>query len=105
MAKSKRSKATDISQKVKLRVWERDKEECIICKSHKAMPNAHYISRAKGGLGIEENVVTLCLSCHHEYDNGSKRREYEKLIQEYLKDYYGEEWKEEDLVYNKWKGT
>ena len=24
----------------------------------------------KGGLGIEQNVVTLCIQCHHDYDNG-----------------------------------
>jgi 5-methylcytosine-specific restriction endonuclease McrA len=67
------------------------------------MPNAHYISRAKGGLGIEQNVVTLCIKCHHDYDNGSKRHENAKKIKEYLKSLYGEKWKEENLIYNKWK--
>ena len=38
-------------------------------------PNMHYISRAQGGLGIEENVVTGCQECHHEYDNGAKREQ------------------------------
>lgn len=32
-----------------------------MCGSSYAMPNAHYIARAQGGLGIEENIVTLCL--------------------------------------------
>lgn len=101
--KSKRSKATDISQKIKQIVWERDNKQCIICGKHNAMPNAHYISRAHGGLGIPENVVTLCLECHHDYDNGSKREENGKIIKEYLKNYYGKKWKEENLIYNKWK--
>ena len=98
--KSKRSKATDISQKTKEIVWERDNKQCIICGNHNAMPNAHYISRAKGGLGIPQNVVTLCIMCHHDYDNGSKREENRKIIKEYLKSKYLN-WNEENLIYKK----
>jgi len=55
--KSKRSKATDISQSVKMKVWERDNHCCIVCGyNQNVMPNGHYISRAKGGLGIEQNI-------------------------------------------------
>lgn len=54
--KSKRSKATDIPQKVKQAVWERDGGRCVVCGCcRNVMPNAHFISRSKGGLGIEEN--------------------------------------------------
>ena len=76
--KSRRSKATDIPQKVKQAVWERDGGRCVICgNTHNVMPNAHFISRANGGLGIEENVVTLCTEltpnkCHRKYDFGTK---------------------------------
>ena len=104
MAKSKRAKATDISKKVKEEVWERDKGRCVICGSMYAMPNAHYISRAHGGLGIPQNVVTLCFQCHHDYDNGSQREHHGNLIKRHLQMKY-EDWKEEDLVYNKWKDT
>lgn len=72
------------------------------------MPNAHYISRAKGGLGIEENIVTLCTSltankCHERYDNGTKeeREEIREKIKRYLMDYYPG-WDEGQLVYRKW---
>ena len=99
--KSRRAKATDISQKVKKIVWERDGHRCVCCGSTCAMPNAHYISRAKGGLGIEQNIVTLCQHCHHAYDNSTQRPFFEKLIREYLKETYGEEWNEENLVYKK----
>lgn len=44
---SKRSKACDISPKVKKKVWERDNHCCIICGSPYAMPNAHYIKRSQ----------------------------------------------------------
>lgn len=98
--KSKRSKACDISKKVKDEVWERDEHHCIICGSYQAMPNAHYIARSHGGLGIAQNIVTLCLECHHQYDNGIYRKKYKKLIEAYLRSKY-EDWNEQDLVYKK----
>ena len=103
--KSKRSKACDISQKVKKRVFERDEGRCIICGSYSAMPNAHYIPRSKGGLGIEENVVTLCLDCHRKLDQSSQRKEMLSYIKAYLKGYYGGEWKQSKLVYHKYENT
>jgi 5-methylcytosine-specific restriction endonuclease McrA len=96
--KTKRAKACDIPQKVKNIVWERDNHCCIICGSPNAMPNAHYIPRSQGGLGIEENIVTLCLECHRRYDQSSKRPLYGEMIKEYLKRQYTN-WNEKDLVY------
>ena len=101
--KSKRSKATDISQKVKEIVWERDHHKCIYCGSNFAMPNAHFISRSHGGLGIEENIVTLCQKCHHNYDNGKSKELKEDIryrIQTYLMSCYPE-WNTESLIYKK----
>ena len=101
--KSKRSKATDISKEVKERVFERDNGRCIIC-GRPGMPNAHYIRRSQGGLGIEQNIVTLCLACHTAYDDGFKREEYGKKIREYLLYIYSfNGWNEDDLKYTKWK--
>ena len=98
---SKRSKACDITKKVKDIVWERDEHKCIICGSYQAMPNAHYIARSHGGLGIPQNIVTLCLQCHFDYDNGKYHKEYKKLIQSHLRAIYGDEWNEEKLIYKK----
>ena len=106
--KSKRSKATDISQSVKMKVWERDNHCCIVCGyNQNVMPNGHYISRAKGGLGIEQNIVTLCTEltpnkCHRKYDFGSKeeRERIGKIIKEYLQSQY-DDWDEENLYYHK----
>lgn len=97
----KRTKACDIPQNVKQIVWERDREQCIICGSNKAMPNAHYIARSHGGLGIPENIVTLCMNCHYQYDHTSNRKEYRALIKNYLKSKYSE-WDENKLIYKKW---
>lgn len=99
--KSKRSRACDIPKKVKEKVWERDEHRCIACGNLQAMPNAHFIPRSKGGLGIEQNVVTLCLDCHFKYDNTDKRPIYREYIKNYLQGKYGAEWDEEKLVYKK----
>lgn len=99
--KSKRSKACDISQKVKNKVWERDNHHCIICGSPYAMPNAHFISRAQGGLGIEQNIVTLCMDCHHKYDNGDSRISIGYKIESYLNACY-KNWNIQDLYYKKY---
>lgn len=106
--KTKRANATNISKKVKEIVFERDKGKCVICgNSYNVMPNAHYISRAKGGLGIEQNIVTLCTEltpnkCHRKYDFGTRkeREEIKEKIKKYLGSKY-DNWKEEDLYYKK----
>lgn len=107
MPKSKRAKACDISQAVKKEVWRRDRGRCIICGSPYAMPNAHYIPRSKGGLGIPQNIVTLCTNfapnkCHYNFDFGDaeKREEIGTKVRDYLKGYYPD-WNEEDLYYQK----
>lgn len=99
--KSKKAKATNISKEVKAKIYERDGGLCIIC-GKPGIPNAHYIRRWKGGLGIEENGVTLCPLCHHEFDNGEKREEYKEKIRDYLKGIYPN-WSEEKLIYKKWE--
>lgn len=106
--KSKRSKATDIPMSVKKKVWERDNHCCVVChNSCNVMPNAHYIPRSKGGLGIEENIVTLCTrftknDCHYKFDNGTEKEKEKigKIIRDYLKSQY-EDWNEEKLIYKK----
>lgn len=98
--KSKRARATDISFKTKQNVWERDGERCIFCGRHDAMPNAHIVSRAQGGLGIEENIVTACVSCHYKMDNSAERKQYLEQAEAYLRVHYPG-WKREDMVYKK----
>ncbi len=79
--RKKRSKATDIPRDVKLTVFQRDRGNCIYCNGkrdeyvepiingkrklasaiYNPLPNAHFIPRSKGGLGIEQTIVPLCL--------------------------------------------
>jgi len=106
--KSNRSKATDITRQVKLTVFLRDNGKCVVCgNSINVMPNAHYISRQNGGLGIEENIVTLCTEltenkCHRKYDFGTKEeQEYcRNKIKKYLESKY-KNWDEKNLIYKK----
>lgn len=106
--KARRTKATDISQKVKKAVWERDGGRCVVCGcSVNVMPNAHFIPRSKGGLGVEENIVTLCTEftenkCHRKFDFGTKeeREAIGKKIERYLKAKYPN-WDKNNLIYKK----
>lgn len=98
----KRTKALDISKATKDSVWERDKHRCILCGSPYAMPNSHYISRSQGGLGIEQNIGTMCISCHYDYDHTVKRKEIKTKFREYLISQY-KDWDESKLIYRKWR--
>lgn len=100
---SKRAKACDITKKVREEVWERDEHCCILCGSNEAMPNSHYIPRSLGGLGIPQNVVTMCRECHDDYEK--HRREKKSLVAAYLKKCYPN-WDEGKLVFKKydWEG-
>ena len=99
--KHRRTKATDIPKQVRMAVAIRDKGRCIIC-GRQGISNAHYIKRSQGGLGIEENIVTLCPSCHYEEDFGKNSKEYEQKLKEYLQNYYGSQWNEENLIFKKY---
>ena len=101
---SKRSKACEISQKTKEIVWNRDYHRCIFCEKYVPMTNAnaHFIKRSQGGLGIEQNIVTLCPKCHYEEDFGQDTKLYEEHIENYLKGIYGEEWSKDKLIYKKY---
>lgn len=66
--------------------------ECSCC---------HFTSRARLGLGIEENILTLCGRCHQLFDNGPNRKENEERFRNYLKGIYPD-WDEKRLVYSKW---
>lgn len=104
-----RTLALSIPRGVKEAVAKRDSVEgwpcCIICGRPAPTSNplafscAHYISRAQGGLGIEENILTLCPGCHREYDS-EKRNELRPILTRHLKDHY-ENWTESELLYRK----
>lgn len=94
------TKALDIPRKVKDNVWLRDNRCCVLCGNPQASPNAHFIARSHGGLGIEQNIVTLCAKCHREYDQTAARQYLRAELQHYLLGKYPD-WKEENIIYKK----
>lgn len=99
--KSKRSKATDIPMEVKLVVYARDEGCCIFC-GRQGNPEAHIIPRSHGGLGVEENIVTVCRQCHNRLDNSTDRHYMLEYAQNYLKGLY-KDWNRDNLIYDKWR--
>jgi 5-methylcytosine-specific restriction endonuclease McrA len=100
--KSKRSKACSISKvSVKQAVYERHFGRCLFC-GKQGTDFAHYISRANGGLGIEQNLVLLCRKCHFDLDQTPKRKDLLQIVKRYLVVKY-QLFKDEDRVYKKYK--
>lgn len=101
---SKRTNSTSIAKCVKDAVAARDSIQgcpcCIYCGKPNAKSDAHYIPRSHGGLGIEENILTLCWECHMKYDQSTNRENMRILFCEYLMNNYAE-WEESSLVYRK----
>lgn len=99
--KSKRTKACEITPEVRKAVEYRDGHCCIFCRSPNARGEAHFIGRAQGGLGVEENIITVCRNCHREMDNGKNTKRYRAIAEQYLKDHYPG-WDARELIYSKW---
>ena len=95
----KRTRATAIKAKVRRAVEERDDYACIFC-GRLGRGEGHFIKRSQGGLGIEENLVTVCRECHHQMDDGFSRGLYLIKAENYLKSIYPD-WNKEALVYKK----
>lgn len=103
----KRTKATSIPPKVREEVEKRDSVNgvpcCIFCGSPNARGEAHFIRRSQGGLGIPQNLLTVCRVHHRLLDESEFSGMYKQKAKEYLKNKYPD-WNEDDLVYNKWRG-
>lgn len=102
---SKRAKALAISQKTKRIVYDRDEGMCVVC-GRPGLPEAHYVPRSKGGLGIEQNIVTMCRACHRDMDQGNREvmESIRTIVKDYLAAHY-QGWSEEDLIYKKGEQT
>jgi hypothetical protein len=48
----------------------------------------------------EENILTLCPDCHHDFDQTTEREEMRAFFREYLMEHYVD-WDESELVYRK----
>lgn len=97
----KRTRACGIPKEVKLIVYERDHERCIFCGAP-GLPEAHVIPRSHGGLGVPQNIITVCRSCHDKLDNSSNRQQMLDVAVEYLGSYYPDI-SQTDVIYQKWE--
>lgn len=106
MRKDTRERAFD--KNVKTAISERDSIDgwpcCVNCGAPAPDPlvwsNAHFISRAQGGLGVEENGLTLCPPCHRRYDQTTERPRLREYFREYLMSHYPG-WDESKLYYRR----
>ena len=99
---SRRAKACAIPSYVKQIVFNRDNGRCVYC-GRPGLPEAHFISRSKGGLGVKENILTLCRPCHDRFDHGT--REEREGMREFFREYLmtqDPEWDEEKLIYRRY---
>lgn len=108
----KETKATKISEHVKDAVWARDGGFCILC-GRPGDPHCHVVRRSAGGMGLEENIITLCPRCHYAFDEGLYMKELELLgfrsraeikafIYKYMETSYPG-WTPEKVIYRKWR--
>lgn len=83
-------RGTEISDSVRRKVYIRDSFDgwpcCIFCGSPYEIEVAHYVSRARGGKGVPENLACLCHRCHAALDNGSDIEKANR-IKDYFKYY------------------
>lgn len=94
-----RTKTTSITAKVRMEVEHRDGGKCIFCGSP-GRGEAHVISRAQGGKGIPQNIVTVCRMCHELMDNSIERKGRVEYAEQYLRKKYPG-WSKEKVIYRK----
>ena len=112
---SKRSRACDISDKVRKEVHARD-GGCIFCRLGYMLPPEdeftttrnmlqimHFIPRSQGGLGIPENLALGCVWHHNMLDNGNLglHDDMMTIFEAYLRARH-DGWNKEKLRYSKW---
>jgi len=101
---NKRTKDLNATRSVRVAVYERDSWDgtpcCVTCGRPGEHDLAHYVPRSLGGLGIPENLVNLCRTCHMATDQSAARQNMLRQIREYLqRKHFG--WNVSDLVYKK----
>lgn len=84
----KRTKALHPSKETLAVIGERDRYQCVFCGSTYQLTQAHYISRAQGGLGIPENLAIVCMDCHYKMDHTTDRQEFLQRFRDYLDSHY-----------------
>jgi 5-methylcytosine-specific restriction endonuclease McrA len=95
----RQTKFTGISPAVWKECYDRDGGICRHCGKGGVLQACHFVSRARGGMGIPTNLVMLCPDCHREMDQGDGKAIKEEM-REYLESLYPM-WSEENQKYTK----
>jgi 5-methylcytosine-specific restriction endonuclease McrA len=86
-----RTKATDITPKVRAVVKRRDNNTCVNCGRKDWVQLCHvFYNRSHAGLGVKENLVCLCVECHNKLDAGriEVSEPIRKVVESYLMSHY-----------------
>ena len=94
----KQTKATSITPAVKRAVMERDGGLCIVCGAP-GEPVSHVVRRSQGGLGVVQNIVCHCHTCHFKFDNYDQHTRI--VTFSYIKRMYPG-WTEDSVKYSKY---
>lgn len=110
-----RTKKLQFDKDTKMKIVRRQYGQCLFCSmdyhmeckdemGYTIQDIMHYVNKSAGGLGIEENGVLGCRYHHQLLDNGNKglREEMLSIMKIHLQEHYPN-WKEEDLVHDKWR--
>ena len=98
----RQTKFTGISPAVWKECFDRDGGICRHCGKGGVLQACHFVSRARGGMGIPTNLVMLCPDCHREMDQGDGK-EIKREMRGYLQSLYPM-WSEENQKYTKGTG-
>lgn len=96
-----RTQWTDVSKETRKYIKKRDGNKCIICGNKGALTMAHvFLSRAKGGKGSKENIVSLCTKCHYYLLDNPIGEEQNRLSQNYKAICMQHLFNKEHIIYN-----
>jgi len=72
------------------------KDRCYFCRETECLQEHHVVPRRMGGTDDEENLLTLCPTCHRKVENKYSERFYEQIFSFFgFKEKY-ENWRERD---------
>jgi len=72
------------------------KDSCYFCRETECLQEHHLVPRRMGGTDEEENLLTLCPTCHRKVENKYSERFYEQIFSFFgFKEKY-ENWRERD---------
>jgi len=99
--KSKRSLATKITIDVRMDVKVRDNGKCTICGTMENIQIHHFVPRSLGGMGITNNLISLCQFHHKQLHDGNGY--ILEHVKQYMKDLYPNV-NNNERKYNKFNG-